>query len=297
MRHPAPPHPAPSMQGGQQHLVRAALALAALTALAACQGSSDAEAQRALKSVNVVDETNLNDIMLTVADPMEAVGYFQKAVADNPDRIDLKRGLARSLVRANQPEQAINVWNQILATPDGTNDDRVNLADALIRTNNWQRAEAELNKVPPTFETFERYRLEAMVADSKKDWKKADSFYETAAGMTTRPAAVLNNWGFSKLNRRSFGDAERLFVQALTYDPSLFTAKNNLVLARGAQRKYDLPVIPMTQTERAELTYTLALAAIKQGDVKVGKGLLLDAIETHPRHFEPAVRSLQALEG
>lgn len=288
-------HPAPSMPG-LRHPVRAAFALAAMTALSACQGTSDAEVQRAIKSVNVVDETNLNDIMLTVADPMEAVAYFQKAVADNPDRVDLKRGLARSLVRANQPEQAIAVWNQILATPEATNDDRVNLADALIRTNNWQRAEAELNKVPPTFETFERYRLEAMVADSKKDWKKADSFYETAVGMTTRPAGVLNNWGFSKLNRRSYGDAERLFVQALTYDPSMFTAKNNLVLARGAQRKYDLPVIPMTQTERAELTYTLALAAIKQGDVKVGKGLLVDAIETHPRYFEAAVRSLEALE-
>lgn len=289
-------HPAPSMPG-LRHPVRAALVFALTTALAACQGTSDAEVQRAIKSVNVVDETNLNDIMLTIADPMEAVAYFQKAVADNPDRIDLKRGLARSLVRANQPEQAISIWNQILSTPEATNDDRVNLADALIRTNNWQRAEAELNKVPPTFETFERYRLEAMVADSKKDWKKADSFYETAVGMTTRPAGVLNNWGFSKLNRRAYGDAERLFVQALTYDPSMFTAKNNLVLARGAQRKYDLPVIPMTQTERAELTYTLALAAIKQGDVKVGKGLLLDAIETHPRHFEAAVRSLQALEG
>ena len=73
---------------------------------------------------------------------------------------------------------------------------------------------------------------------------------------------------------------------------TLFTAKNNLVLARGAQRNYTLPVIPMDQTERAQLLHTMALSAIKQGDVETGKGLLREAIDTHPQHFEAAVASL-----
>ena len=30
--------------------------------------------------------------------------------------------------------------------------------------------------MPPTHETYERYRLEAVVADAGKDWKRADSF-------------------------------------------------------------------------------------------------------------------------
>ncbi|HOZ34799.1 MAG TPA: hypothetical protein PLM52_18150, partial [Tabrizicola sp.] len=67
-------------------------------------------------------------------------------------------------------------------------------------------------------------------------------------------------------------------------------------LARAAQRKYDLPVVRMTQSERAELLYSMALAAIKQGDVSVGKGLLQEAIDTHPQHFEAAARSLAALD-
>jgi hypothetical protein len=77
----------------------------------------------------------------------------------------------------------------------------------------------------------------------------------------------------------------------------MFTAKNNLVLARAAQGIYDLPVVDMTQTERAELLYTMALAAIKKGDTSVGKRLLKEAIETHPQYFEAASRSLEALEG
>ena len=279
-----------------RHPILTILCLGGAVALSACNKTSDADVQRAVKAVNVIDESNLNDIMLTVGDPNEAVAYFQKASTENPDRIDLKRGLAKSLVRAQRPTEAIGVLDQITATPEGTDDDRVELAEALIRANEWDRAKAELNKVPPTHETYQRYRLEAMVADSSKDWKKADSFYETAAGLTTKPAGVLNNWGFSKLTRNDFAGAEKLFLEAITYDPNLFTTKNNLVLARGAQRKYDLPVIKMTQEERAQLLYTLALAAVKQGDVSVGKGLLQQAVDTSPQHFEAAVNSLKALD-
>lgn len=279
-----------------RHPAFVVLCLSGAVALSACQKNSDAQVQRALKDVNVVDETNLNEVMMTVADPNEAVSYFTRTLQQNPDRIDLMRGLARSLVRAQKPTEAAQVWRQAVAHKDSTPEDRVMLADALIRSNQWAEAKAELNQIPPTHETFDRYRLEAMVADSDKNWKKADSFYEIAAGLTTTPAGVLNNWGFSKLTRGDAAGAEKLFTEALTYDPSLFTAKNNLVLARAAQRKYDLPVIRMTQTERAELLYSMALAAIKQGDISVGKGLLDQAIETHPQYFEAAVRSLNALD-
>ncbi|MDJ0825138.1 MAG: tetratricopeptide repeat protein [Rhodobacter sp.] len=255
-----------------------------------------AEVERAMKGVNVIDETNLNDIMLTVADPNEAVAYFRRASKQDPDRLDFKRGLAKSLVRAGRATEAAAVWKKIVAEDESTGDDRVDYADALIRTGDWETAEAELDRIPPTFETYKRYRLEAMVADSNREWKRADSFYETAAGLTTKPSGVLNNWGYSKLTRGDFDDAERLFVEAITYDDTLFTAKNNLALARGAQRNYDLPVVPMSQIERAQLLHTLGLSAVKQGDVAIGKGLLREAIDTHPQHFEAAVRSLRALE-
>jgi Tfp pilus assembly protein PilF len=274
-----------------------ALAMGGTFMLSACGNSaSDADVARAVADVNVIDESNLSDIMLTVGDPDEAVAYFTRAATANPERLDLQRGLAKSLIRAGKPTEAIAILTALTQTAESTPEDKVSLADAYIRANEWDRAEATLNEIPPTHETFDRYRLEAMVADSKQNWAKADSFYEIAAGLTTKPAGVLNNWGFSKLTREDYAGAERLFVQALTYDPTLFTAKNNLVLARGAQRKYDLPVVDMTQTERAELIYTMALTAIKQGDVSVGKALLGEAIETHPQHFEAAVRSLQALE-
>lgn len=270
---------------------------AATVGLSACTPpNGEAEVERALQDLNVVDETNLNEIMLTVGDADEAVTYFAGANANDPGRIDLQRGLAKSLIRARRPQEGITAWQTVVAHPEAAPEDSVELAGAFIRNNSWDEAAATLNTVPPTYETFTRYRYEAMVADSRQQWDKADSFYETAVGLTTQPASVYNNWGYSKLTRGDYSGAERLFIDALRFDDDMFTAKNNLVLARGAQREYALPVVPMTQVERAQLLHTMALAAIKQNDVTIGKSLLSEAIETHPRYFEPAVRALEALE-
>ena len=278
-----------------RHPILVSLCIPALVALAACENTGE-DATRSFNGVNVIDETNLNDVMLTVGDPNEAVTYFQRATGEQPDRIDLQRGLAKSLIRAGRHTEAVSAWQKVVAHKDVTDDDRVELADALIRNGDWKAAEKTLNTVPPTVETFKRYRLEAMVADSNKDWKKADSFYDTAVGLTTTPAGVMNNWGYSKLTRGDYADAERLFADAIRLDGKLFTAKNNLILARGAQKKYTMPVMPMSQSERAELLYSLGLTAVKQGDVTIGKGLLRDAVDTHPQHFDAAAGSLAALE-
>lgn len=277
------------------HIRLGSIALTAVLALSAC-GDTGNSSKKDLDPVNVVDASDLNDIMLTVADPNEAVEYFRSALTKEPNRLEFRRGLAVSLVRAKRATEAVSVFADFVDDKKATDQDRIDYADALIRTNDWTAAEAQLNKVPPTVETYKRYRLEAMIADSKKQWKKADSFYETAAGLTTTPANVFNNWGYSKLTRGDYKGAEDLFIRAITQNKGLFTAKNNLVLARAAQKNYRLPLVPMNEEEKAQLTYTAALGAIKNGDKAIGQGLLEEAIDIHPRHFDAAVRSLEAIK-
>lgn len=281
-----------------RHHMFLAASLAGVLAVSACgeRETPEETVERAFESVNVVNDSDLSDVMLTVADPNEAVSYFNRTAKENPKDIEPQRGLAISLVRAKRYTEGSAAYAKLLKMDGATNEDRVDYADALLRAGDWASAEKQLDTVAPTYETFKRYRLEAMIADSNKEWDRADSFYETAVGLTTRPASVLNNWGYSKLTRGDFSDAERLFGDAIRQDQTLFTAKNNLILARGAQRNYSLPVIPMDQEERAQLLHTLGLAAVKQGDISTAKGLLRDAIQTHPQHFEAAVRSLNALE-
>lgn len=279
----------------RHHFVLSACLVAAV-GLSAC-AREKLNVEETLDELNVIDETNLSDVYLTVADPNEAVTYFARASQQSPDRIDLQRGLASSLIRAKRNTEGASAWQRVVSMEGATSQDKLGLADAQIRTNNWDAAKKTLDSVPPTIESYQRYRLEALVADANQDWKRADSFYETAVGLTTRPGRVLNNWGYSKLTRGQFSEAEKLFTDALRQDRDLFTAKNNLVLARGAQRRYSLPNVPMTQTERALLLHTLGLSAVKQGDVETGKGLLREAVATHPQHFEEAARALETLEG
>jgi len=275
------------------------LLLGSVFALAACdelQLTPKDPVQEALEAVNGPEGNNLNEIMMTVADPAEAVSYFQRQLRDAPTSIESLRGLALSLTRADRATEAVAVWSDVVVHAETVDSDKVFLVDALIRAGQWDAAKQVLSEVSPDVATYQRYRLEAMIADAGKEWDKADDFYETASGLTVKPAAILNNWGYSNLIRGKFLDAEMLFQEAIRQNSKLFTAKNNLMMARGAQRKYDLPVMSMTQTERAELLYTLALTAIKNGDVAIGTGLMREAVDSHPLYFEAAARSLSALD-
>ena len=89
--------------------------LAAVTGLSACADKGEETVERAFQEVNVVDESNLNDVMLTVADPNEAVSYFARATADKPERIDLQRGLEISLVRSKRTTEAVTAWKKVVS--------------------------------------------------------------------------------------------------------------------------------------------------------------------------------------
>jgi len=263
--------------------------------LAGCAEMTDAEKNADLGPINAIDATGLNDIMLNLADPAEAVAFFRDSLAADPSRVDLKKGYAQALVQNNQYAEAALIYEQLIDAGLADGDDRLNYADALVRNGAWDEARVQLNAIPPTVETFDRYFLEALVADHNDEWEKADNFYDIARGLTTRPAQVLNNWGISKLERGQYSAAEKLFKQAIAADSKMFTAKNNLVITRGKQGIYRLPVIPMNDKERAILLYNLAREAIQNGDVDIARGLLAGAIDVHPQHFEPAVALLASL--
>src|SRR6056297_831325 len=145
-----------------RHPILVSACLAGTLIVSGCaEKSAEETVQRAFQDVNVVDESNLNDVMMTVADPNEAVAYFTRATKEDDSRIDLQRGLARSLVRAKRTTEAATAWGRVVKMAGATHDDSVDYADALIRADQWELAEKTLDSVPPTHETFKRYRLEA----------------------------------------------------------------------------------------------------------------------------------------
>jgi len=271
------------------------LTLVAVLAVAACGPRPQIDNSGELATLEAIDEQTITDIMLTSGDAVQAINFFRAKLAEEPNRVDYKRGLAESYVRARQHDQAILIYEQLDEAGQATPDDLMALADAYLRNGGWDEARATLAKVPPTLETYDRYRIEALLADNSQEWDRADSFYETARGLTTSPAGILNNWGYSKRVRGQYDEAERLFRQALSYDSTLFTAKTNLAVVRALQGNYRLPIIPMTDVEKAVLLYEVARIAANRGDRDIARGLLEQAIDTHPQHFDAAVQALETL--
>lgn len=272
----------------------AAFVLLGLLSACAQQGAQDAKTARL--DTNPIDNLNLNDIMLTVADAEDAVEYFRKTLAQNPDREDLQRGYAYALMRARKYPEARLAFRALIEAGRAQPADRVEYAHALARLEQWDDVAAQLALLPEGFVSARRLMLEALLADHRRDWAAADAAYERARQMAAQPAPVYNNWGVSKMARGDFAGAEEAFEKALTYDPSLFSAKNNLALTYGLQRRYRLPLVFMTDEERAILKHNLGLLALRQGDKAVARGLFAEAVEAHPRHFEAAAAKLAALD-
>lgn len=276
-------------------LTRGAIALACVAAIAACSHVQEEDKQVELQS-NAIDELNLNDVMLTVADPEDAVEYFRSSLNKEPGRTDLQRGYAYSLLRAKQYGEARLAFRNLIENGAAEPSDRVEYAHTLARLEQWEDVSSELNGLPGGYVSSRRMLLEGMLADHNKDWGAADAAYEKAREMSTQPAPIYNNWGVSKLARGDMKDAERAFEQALTYDPKLFSAKNNLTITYGLQKQYRLPLVTLSEEERAILLHNLAVLALRQGDKGIAKGLLTQSVEIHPRHYAAASDKLAALE-
>ena len=98
------------------------------------------------------------------------------------------------------------------------------------------------------------------------------------------------------MSRGDLSTATQMFERAIAYDSRLFSAKNNLAIARGLQGNFDVPVVPLTDTERAIILNNLGLIALRKNEKKIALGLFAAAIEAHPQHYQTAADRLAALE-
>lgn len=248
--------------------------------LAACESVSQKEDPLAS---NVIDEASLNELMLTVSDPKDAVEYFRKALAKEPDR-------------AERYNEAARVFQELITLGQDKPTDRVQYALVAVRLDRWDDVKTLARTFPAGLQTPRRYMIEAMIADQDQDWEAADAAYARAEKLSAQPAGVLNNWGVSQMARGDLKAAAESFERAISYDQRLFSAKNNLALARGLQGQYKLPLVPLTDEERAVLLNNLGIIAMRQGDERIARGLFAAAVDAHPQHYASAADKLAALE-
>ena len=247
------------------------------------------------EAIDVIDSSNLANVVLTSGDPEAAVAFFRDSLSEAPDRVDFQRGYAVSLSRAGRHEEATIAFERLDEQGDLQPGDRLRYAESLIRLNAWDRSEAQLSLLGDAEGNYRWNLLNALIADNAQEWAIADRFYASARGLTSSPASILNNWGISKMSRGDLDGAVRNFTEAVRFDATLFEAKNNLALARGLQGNYSIPVVPLTEVERAQIYHNLAVVALRQGEDDTARGLLELAVETHPQFFPAASDKLAGL--
>ncbi len=274
--------------------IRAVILGAAVAAgLTACESVS--EKQDPLAS-SVIDEANLNDLMLTAGSPETAVEYFEQSLAREPDRADFRRGLAVSYARAKRFNEAARVYQELITLNQDEPVDRLEYAYVAIHLDRWDDVGTLSASFPDSLQTPRRYLVDAMVADQRSDWAAADAAYARAEKLSARPASVLNNWGVSQMGRGDLAAAGKTFERAISYDSTLFNAKNNLAIVRGLQGDFTVPVVPLSDSERAILLNNLGIIAMRKGEDSIAKGLFAAAVESSPQHYQGAADRLAALE-
>lgn len=269
------------------------LVILAVTALAACESVSEKKDPLAR---NIIDEANISDLLLNAGNPDEAVTYFQNAAAAEPDRADFRRGLAVSLSRAKRYPESARVYQEMITVGQAEPADRLEYALVSARLDKWEDVRALLTEIPEGFNSARRHMAEGMLADHEQNWAEADAAYTRAETLTTNPANVLNNWGVSLMSRGDLPAAAKTFERALSFNSRLFNAKNNLAIARGLMGDFRLPVVPMTETEKAIILNNLGVIALRKDEKRIAKGLFAAAVENHPQHYREAADRLAALE-
>lgn len=269
------------------------LALAACLAAAGCETVDE---KKDPLGANVIDDAGLGDLMLTAGDPQEAVQFFSSSLAQQPDRADFRRGLAISLARAGRLPESFRVYEEMQALGQATPTDRLDHALVAVRLDRWEDAARLEASLPASFRTPRRHVVTGMLADRRGDWDGADEAYQAGVNLAANPAGVYNNWGVSQQARGDLPMAEVMFERALSYDSTLFNAKNNLAITRGLQGNYELPVVPMTDIEKAQILNNLGVIAMRRNEVGVARGLFAAAVAAHPQYYQGAADRLASLE-
>jgi tetratricopeptide (TPR) repeat protein len=113
-----------------------------------------ARAADVLNSVPVADRSSRIDFALgatydQLKKPKEAIASYRLALDDDPDNLDSERGLANALWTDGQLDEALKVFNSIVAAEPQDAQSQIRISDIQRRQGHYEQALATLEKAKP----------------------------------------------------------------------------------------------------------------------------------------------------
>jgi len=151
-----------------------------------------AHAAEVLSSVPVDDRSARIDFALgatydQLKKPKEAIASYRRALEDDPENVDSQRGLATALLRDGQLDEALKVFNSIVAAEPQDAQSQIKIADIQRQQGHYDDALATLEKAKPLAQdSVELNYNEALVYDSLGRYDDAIRTLKTLLDGTTR---------------------------------------------------------------------------------------------------------------
>jgi len=225
-----------------------------------------------------------------------ALGSFQSVLRVQPDNPRALTGVAESYIAMGSGDLALQAY---AAWPGQTAEQPQALQGrgiASLLTGDDAAAHALLTKAVEADPSLWRaWNALGLSNDRKRNWAQADQCYQRAAQANPGAAEILNNRGYSLLQRGDHAGSIPLFRQALKADPTLEAARNNLTLANALQGRYEGALTAIPSESMPVALNNVGYAALLRGDYMSAETYLSRAVQTSPRHFERANENLRWL--
>jgi tetratricopeptide (TPR) repeat protein len=131
-----------------------------------------ARAVDVLNSIPVDDRSARIDFALgatydQLKKPKEAIASYRRALDDDPDNVDSERGLANALLRDSQLDEALKIFNSVVAAEPQDAQSQIKIADIQRQQGHYDQALETLDKAKPLAQdNLELNYNQALVYDS-----------------------------------------------------------------------------------------------------------------------------------
>ncbi|QNI35645.1 tetratricopeptide repeat protein [Edaphobacter albus] len=169
-----------------------------------------ARAADVLSSIPEADRSSRIDFALGAAyDQLrkgkEAIASYRRALDDDPENVDAQRGLATALLRDGQLDEALKIFNNIVAAEPQDSQSQIKIADIQRQQGHYDQALATLEKAKPLAQdSIELNYNEALVYDSLGRYDDAIHTLKTLLDGTAHPDGQYSDQ--EKGNRSIFLD-------------------------------------------------------------------------------------------
>lgn len=224
-----------------------------------------------------------------------AISNFEQAVAAGHELAKVAPQLGYSYSRLGDYPRAKRMYELVLeATPD----DAAALkgrAVAELKLGNVELAQTEFAKLlEQDAACVSCLSYLGVIADLNSDFAQAESYYKRALELAPDDPTIYNNYGYSRLMARQYGEAQPLLEKALMLaDGEAPRVKNNLSISYAWQRDYQKAISILSPAMNDPVVYNnVGYIAMLNGDIGKSIQFFEKAMTLSPSYYERAATNL-----